>query len=80
MPKTYPGVLRKIAEAMGNGNVIHHPATEENRIGQSGIHTFVDDIMNIIEDAGLKGVWDSELQRTIYKELHKYILQDRIKF
>lgn len=33
----------------GNGNVINHTSTKNNNIGQSGIHTLVNDMVDIFE-------------------------------
>jgi len=73
-PKTYSGILKKVYRALGSGSVIHHPPTEANKIGQSGLHTFVDDIMDVVAAAGLEGVWDSEIQRAVWRDLHKLLL------
>ena len=75
-PKTHPGILKKVLQALGNGIVTHHEPTETNRLGQSGLHTFVDDIMDVIAAAGLEGVWDEATQREVWRELHKYLLGD----
>lgn len=75
-PKTHPGILKKVLQALGSGSVIHHEPTETNHVGQSGLHTFVDDIMDVVAAAGLEGVWDSEIQRAVWRDLHKLLLGD----
>lgn len=49
--KTHPVILNKVSDAIGRGTVTKHEMTETNQIGQSGTHTFTDDIMNVIEEA-----------------------------
>ena len=66
--KTSPQMLSRINHALGRGNVVKHPPTENNPLGQSGNHTFTDDVMNVLRAAGdnegrqyraLKGFFDS---------------------
>lgn len=47
--RTADHIIRNIARAAGNGQVINHAATEENPLGQSGIHTLVDDIIECLD-------------------------------
>jgi hypothetical protein len=46
--KTHPIVLKNVKKALHNGSVIQHPATPSNPLGQSGIHTFVSDVIAIV--------------------------------
>lgn len=46
--KTDKNVVIRVAQALGNGGVIHHIATEQNMLGQSGVHTFCDDVISIV--------------------------------
>lgn len=72
--KTHPGILKKVYAALGRGTVLRHEPTETNRLGQSGLHTFVDDILDVLNEAGLEGVWDAETQHKAWKGLHKLII------
>jgi len=47
--KTYQPLIAKAAAALGKGLVIHHPPTETNLLGQSGVHTLVEDIQDVVE-------------------------------
>ena len=73
MRKTYGGILKKVCHVLGNGTIINHPPTERNPLGQSGLHTFIDDIMDIVDECGLHGVWDIPTQRRIAVELSRYL-------
>ncbi len=44
-PRTYIGYVRKAFDALGSGEIRHHMPTDYNSVGQSGAHTFVDDIV-----------------------------------
>lgn len=48
--KTHPSVMRSVAHALGNGAIITHRKNDSNPLGQSGIHTFVSDILTIVEN------------------------------
>jgi hypothetical protein len=48
--KTSNHLIEQVSKALGNGTVIHHIPTKDNLIGQSGVHTFVSDIMDVIEN------------------------------
>lgn len=48
--KTHPGIVEKVLKTLGNGGVIHHDPTPENRLGQSGLHTFIDDIQDVVDE------------------------------
>ena len=47
--KTNKEMMKEILRTLGNGGIISHDPTEENPLGQSGVHTFVDDIQDVIE-------------------------------
>jgi hypothetical protein len=68
--KTHKGLIEKVSKVLGNGNVIHHEPTEENQIGQSGVHTFVSDIMDVIED--INGPLKEP--SSTWKELMKFLI------
>jgi hypothetical protein len=58
---------------MGKGNVIHHDPTVDNTIGQSGIHTLVDDIMDVfITSSDIEGLIDDATANKVYKNLTKF--------
>ncbi len=48
--KTYPHLVTKVKAVLYNGSVLHHPATPDNPMGQSGLHTFITDILNITKE------------------------------
>lgn len=47
--KTLPVLIQNIFNGLGRGDIIHHKPTSENQIGQSGVHTFIDDIQDVCE-------------------------------
>lgn len=49
-PKTNLFLLELLRKDMGNGLVKHHPPSEENPLGQSGLHTLCDDILDVVEN------------------------------
>lgn len=72
--KTYKGILAKVHDALGRGNVVKHTPTKENTLGQSGFHTLTDDIMNIVEEA----IGDSlppEKAGDVYKGIAAFLQQ-----
>ena len=71
--KTHPGIVKKVSQVLGNGNVVHHPTTEENKIGQSGVHTFIGDIMDIVEK--VNGPIKNSQQT--YRALAEFLIYDR---
>jgi len=60
---TYPAMVMKVGKCIGNG-ITHHSPTKGNTLGQSGLHTFCDDLMDI--------VLNSPNEREAYKNLFKY--------
>jgi hypothetical protein len=46
---TYPPMVKKVYEVMGRAGVTHHTPTPMNSLGQSGLHTLISDIMDIME-------------------------------
>ncbi len=46
---TQPALVKKIYDTLGRGSVILHQPTETNMIGQSGLHTFITDILDIVD-------------------------------
>ena len=46
--KTLPRLVQDAHKAVGNGNIIHHDSMNNNQLGQSGLHTLVDDIVTIV--------------------------------
>ncbi|NTV79592.1 MAG: hypothetical protein HGA25_10790 [Clostridiales bacterium] len=49
--KTFPPLVRAIYDRMGSGHIVFHEKTENNSLGQSGMHTFIEDILDIVETA-----------------------------
>jgi hypothetical protein len=51
--KTYKPLMvnatKALVHALGGGGVIIHKPTPENQIGQSGVHTFINDLQDIID-------------------------------
>lgn len=71
--KTHPMLVKKVFDKMGGGGVIHHDPTITNQLGQSGIHTLVDDIMDIfIKSSGIDGLIDGNAQHKVFKDLVKF--------
>ena len=48
---TFPPMVRKIYDIMGQGNVVHHEPTANNPLGQSQLHSLIDDILDIAYSA-----------------------------
>jgi hypothetical protein len=50
---THPAILFKannaLVKELGDGAVTRHQPTPENPLGQSGLHTYIDDLQNVIE-------------------------------
>lgn len=46
--KTHRILLDNVAHVLGDGAVIQHEGTEQNIIGQSGVHTFAADMIDIV--------------------------------
>jgi len=65
--KTYSTLIQKVYTTLGNGNVICHTPNENNKMGQSGVHTFIDDIIDI--------VLNSKNEADAYKNLRKYLME-----
>jgi hypothetical protein len=71
--KTCSGLRIQVYRALGSGDVVHHEPTEENQIGQSGVHTFVDDIMDVVFKAmDLGDTVDGETEHNVFRELSKF--------
>ena len=49
MAKTPKWLMEIVVNAVGNGNVINIQPTEENPLGQAGIHTLLDDIVDSVD-------------------------------
>lgn len=64
--KTFPGMVRKLWSELGGGAVTHHSSTVQNPLGQSGVHTFVDDVITI--------VLASENEAEAFRNLHKFLI------
>jgi hypothetical protein len=61
--KTHKALVQQVGKLQWlDGNVTNHQPTGSNVLGQSGLHTFVDDIMDIVE-------YSSDPWRA----LHKYL-------
>ena len=76
--KTLPAIIKNITHELGNGNVTHHEPTEENKVGQSGLHTFIDDIMDVVE-LNVSVKLTHEEVRNLWKALHVLFLESEIK-
>jgi hypothetical protein len=46
--KTYPPMVAAVYKALGSNQVVRHEVTATNQIGQSGVHTFCDDVIQIV--------------------------------
>ena len=53
--KTNPNMVKKIAKDWYG--ITHHAPTESNPLGQSGLHTLIDDIMDIAEGKAGENIW-----------------------
>lgn len=49
LPKTHPMLIKKVYNAIGRNHVVHHDPTATNPLGQSGLHTMVNDILDIVD-------------------------------
>ncbi|MCK5611061.1 hypothetical protein KAR91_54815 [Candidatus Pacearchaeota archaeon] len=63
---TFPGMIKGMNFQKWAG-ITHHEKTANNNIGQSGLHTFVDDIIEI--------VLNSKNEQEAYKKLHLFLLE-----
>lgn len=63
--KTARVLVDRVCNSLGNGGVVCHATTEENIIGQSGVHTFAGDVINIVLGA--------QNEADAYKQLIKWI-------
>ena len=61
---THPSVVKKVMISLAGRGVIHHEKTEQNPLGQSGIHTMTSDILDIVLNS------DNECEAT--RNLQKY--------
>ncbi len=68
--KTLKGMVQQVYRLLGNGCVTHHDPTENNKMGQSGVHTFVDDLITI--------VLESSNEADAYRNLHKYLIHGAV--
>ena len=64
--KTYPHVVRKVTRTIGHG-ITHHKPTPENTLGQSGLHTLIDDVISLCLNA--------YTEAEAYKKLHEYFCE-----
>lgn len=46
--RTSPAMVKHIFKPISSGRVVHHNASDSNKIGQSGLHTLADDIINVV--------------------------------
>ena len=67
--RTFPPLIRRTTAHL-NG-VIHHEKTDANPLGQSGMHTIVDDIINI--------VLNSQTEQDAWNSLHYYLIQGEVE-
>ena len=65
--KTHKAIIKNIMRVVGT-SVIHHEKTPENPLGQSGLHTIIDDIQDIFDKH------KNDHPSVINKELHKFFL------
>jgi hypothetical protein len=75
---TAPFVIEKVTKALGSEGVVNHTPSEDNKIGQSGVHTFIDDIMNVIVLNSVHGFAEPNEYATVYKALNKLFLEQTI--
>jgi hypothetical protein len=64
--KTCPEIVRRVCGALGRSTVIHHEPTDTNKLGQSGVHTFADDVIGIV----LASSNESQAYRNLIDFLH----------
>ena len=74
-PITLPRMLGDMAVEINNlfmgSNILHHTPTEENQLGQSGIHTVLEDLHDVID--AHKDQPSSVLHRALHSFLTKGI-------
>jgi len=63
--KTFPAMVQKVCKALGTSGVVSHTPTDTNRLGQSGVHTFVSDVISI--------VLNSKNEHDAWRRLHSYL-------
>ena len=68
--KTYPGMVIRVGKEIGP-SIAKHTPTPENRLGQSGMHTMVDDIIGV--------VMASDSEAHAYKLLHEYFTEGSVE-
>jgi len=71
--QTYPPLVKTLVK-MGFGGMAtqtHHEKTETNTLGQSGIDTFIDDVIDI--------VLNSKNEKEAYRNLWDYLKEGEIK-
>lgn len=66
LTRTLPSIVQRIYKELGNGCVTHHAPSETNPLGQSGVHTFVSDIMDLMAV--------SKNEAEAWKFLHQYLI------
>lgn len=70
MTTTYPPMVTALYDKIGRGCVSHHEPTEDNKIGQSGLHTLINDILDI--------VYAAPNERDASKDLFTYFQDGKI--
>jgi len=68
--KTFPEIVRRVYGTLGRSSMVRHEPTDTNRQGQSGAHTFVDDIIIIVQSS------DNESQA--HRNLLDYLYEGRL--
>lgn len=63
--KTLPILRQKVFHTLGSGAVLNHPPSDDNPLGQSGVHTFIDDVITIV----LESVNEAEAYKLLYQYL-----------
>ena len=49
--KTLPQIVRQVYGALGRSATVNHDPTDANQEGESGAHTFVDDVVDIVSSS-----------------------------
>jgi hypothetical protein len=68
--KTFPSIVKGLGKKIGT-TVIHHMPIATNKLGQSGLHTLCDDVIDI--------VLNSENESMAYKKLWKYFTEGEVE-
>lgn len=71
MHSTHKSIRRRIANALMHGVVFHHEVTEDNSLGQSGMHTVASDLIDIVLNASNEAEAFKNIMRFLDPDLDK---------